>query len=139
MSAHIDTIKLGSLIVCGLLPYHTTLAKMAVRYVSCACIAWAVNPGVAAHDPRCSSLAICQDGSPFSASRLEVNAAFATTVENKRAFTAFDSQRCHHVCQMAKLHCVPLIEVGRKSEVVIGGTSDETFDVHVKGPYGRKL
>ena len=28
MSAHVDTIKLGSLIVCGLLPYHTTLCQI---------------------------------------------------------------------------------------------------------------
>ena len=35
---------------------------------------------------------------------------------------------------MAKLDCVPLTEVRRKSEVVIGGTFDEIFDVHVKCP-----
>ena len=28
MSAHVDTIKLGSLIVCGLPPYHTTLCQI---------------------------------------------------------------------------------------------------------------
>ena len=40
---------------------------------------------------------------------------------------------CHHVGQMAKHHLVnPHTEVNRKCEVVIGGTSDETFDVHVK-------
>ena len=41
-------------------------AKSDVRYVSCTCIAWAVNPRVAAHNPRCSS---------FALSCLEVDAA----------------------------------------------------------------
>ena len=42
---------------------------------------------------------------------------------------------CHHVWQMAMLHLVcPQTEVGRNCEVVIDGTSDETFDVHVKCP-----
>ena len=41
----------------------------------------------------------------------------------------------HHVWRMVKTFVCLKSEVCRKSEVVIGGTSDETFDVHVKCPF----
>ena len=104
---------------------------------SCACIARVVNPCVAAHDLLRSSLATRHDGSPFSAHTLKRTLCSSRLLRSVRAFTAFDSQSCHLVWQMTKPHCVLLTKVGRKSEVVIGGTFDETFDVHVKCPCCR--
>ena len=63
-----DTIELGSLIVCGLLALPHDLAPNQTQDdVSCACIAWVVNPCVAAHDPRSSPLACFARNGSFSA------------------------------------------------------------------------
>ena len=104
---------------------------------SCACVAWAVNPCVAAHDLLCSSLLFAKMAPPSLLHALKRTLCSSRLLRSVRAFTAFDSQSCHLVWQMTKPHCVLLTEVGRKSEVVIGGTSDETFDLHVKCPCFR--
>jgi len=81
-----DTIELWQDGRCaGFPPHHTTLCTNQTQDdVYCACLADAANQCVAAHDPHYWKFTACmfaRNGSPFSASGLEVDDTFATTVE----------------------------------------------------------
>ena len=71
--------------MCGLpASPHDPVHESDARRIYCVCLADAANQCVAAHDPHCWKFTACmfaRNGSPFSASGLEVDDTFATTVK----------------------------------------------------------